>query len=483
MKLNILHLDDDPMMLMKIHSALQLHPFGMSVSYRGTENTNDFFSSFNQQKPDCVLLDLMLGEHCKQGVMVLERLRSSGFFGAVIVISSIGSAEEIATCIESGADDFITKGLSGAELSYRIIHASKRKGAQPQSMVEAAGETMSLVSSKIKRIINSPISSTLIRGESGTGKEVVSQLFKATLGPKIPFISVDCGAIPASLMEAEFFGHTKGSFTGANSAREGYFKAADGGWLFLDEIGNLSYTAQGALLRVLETGELKPIGSSLSTRVNVRIIAATNLDLSEKVSSGDFRGDLLERLRTYEIVLPPLRTRPKKERVEILEYLMVRLNNLCKTMGLGTEYRLTAEARQILTSYSWKDGNIREMWNSLQSASVEAEDGFIKVGHLPKRLHRSLVEKETKPMEDRAEERQGATTGSTDVARASANLVEFPSLQKAMVKDVPLSEIIEEVEKNVIFASLQRHHDRQGSYEGLGISRSSLNQKRNKYDL
>lgn len=487
MNSKILHLDDDPMMLMKIEHALNSHPFDMDFEYLGVEKANDFFDKFNQIKPDCVLLDLMLGQHSKQGLRILEKLRSSGYSGVVIIISSVGSSEGISECIEAGANDFITKGLGSAEISYRIAHASR--GASYNSVlpkVEVAGQTMVTVQRSLEKVIASPISSVLVFGESGTGKEMVSRLLRSAVGDKTPFVSIDCGAIPPTLMEAEFFGHTKGSFTGASAARVGYFRAADGGWLFLDEVGNLSYTAQGALLRVLETGEVRPIGSSSSTHVKVRIVAATNVDLSAKVREGSFRGDLLERLRTYEIQLPPLRMRPQPEIEDIFEHLVLRLNNTCRDMGLSSDYRVAPEARQILCSYHWSAGNIREMWNVLQACSVEACEDLITVKDLPKRLRRFFLE-DQQLMEGEGTDHQTDVHEQEESPRAplmdQMPTEEFKLLNSAMLQDVPLQDVLDEVECAIIRASLHRHRHRAGAYEGLGISRSSLNLKRRKYGL
>jgi DNA-binding NtrC family response regulator len=208
------------------------------------------------------------------------------------------------------------------------------------------------------RIVPSAVSSILIYGESGTGKEVVADVFADIVGKAVPFLRVNCGAISPTLLESELFGHMRGAFTGAISDRRGFFEAASGGWVFLDEVATLTASAQVALLRVLENHEVVRLGSSKPVRVDVRIIAATNEKLDQLVGAGRFRKDLWQRLREVEIELPALRER----RGEIPGLV----HHFCKVMP-GGPYEVTETVMDILAAAPWSDGNVRELRNCLRA--------------------------------------------------------------------------------------------------------------------
>jgi transcriptional regulator with PAS, ATPase and Fis domain len=205
----------------------------------------------------------------------------------------------------------------------------------------------------------------LIQGESGTGKELVAKaIYKLSLKNDKPFIPVDCGSLSNDIIESELFGHIKGAFTGAISDKKGLFEEANGGTIFLDEISNISLSMQAKLLRVLQEGEIKRIGENTVRKVDVRIIAASNIDLKELVKTGNFREDLYFRLSTFPIFIPPLRER--KEDIKILAvYFLNYFSKIHKKNIIG----LTEEAYKIIYNYSWP-GNVRELKNELERAVI-----------------------------------------------------------------------------------------------------------------
>ncbi len=222
-------------------------------------------------------------------------------------------------------------------------------------------------------------SSVLILGESGTGKEVLAKAIHASSPRRRgPFIAVNCGAIPAELLESELFGHEKGSFTGAISARRGRFEVAEGGTLFLDEIGDMSLTMQVKLLRVLQERVFERVGNHQSIPCNVRIIAATHRNLDTAIDNGQFRGDLFYRLNVFPIEMPPLR-----ERVDDLEALLVDFVEYNRSAGRGT-IEFTAAARDALRRYPWP-GNVRELSNLVERLSILQEGRLVRLRDLPPR--------------------------------------------------------------------------------------------------
>lgn len=352
-------------------------------------------------KPDALLLDLSFGGAALRGLDVLREVRNEGYAGLVIVMSALSSTEVILDCLRSGANDFLSKGLDESELTFRIarllqashnsLHEQSRRPALP---AHVSGHAMREILQRLERVIRSPIRSLLVTGETGTGKEMVAETLRTLLPVGTPFVSLNCGALAKDLTESEIFGHEKGAFTGATQNKIGLYEAADNGWIFFDEVARLSHAAQAALLRAMENGEVRPIGSARTRKVNVRVIAATNEPLDSLVERGEFRGDLLSRLRGYELILPPIRARSRMERQEIIETLLHRLNS---TLPLESqEFRLTTSCLSVLCDLPWAQGNIRELWQTLQAMSVDATDGVLSLESLPKRyLSQNVSPEET----------------------------------------------------------------------------------------
>lgn len=299
----------------------------------------------------------------------------------VLIMTSYASLRSAVDSMRMGAVDYIAKPFDHDEMLAavkRVIGKSnalqKQQAAAPKENESAidgmigSSNVMKLLYGKIHKV--SPTTATvLVNGETGTGKELVARAIHQESPRKDkPLISVNCAAIPETLIEAELFGHEKGAFTGAQSMREGLVAAADGGTLFLDEIGELPLEAQARLLRVLQEGEVRPIGAIESKKVDVRLVAATHRDLGRLVKENKFREDLYFRINVVQLKLPPLRERGK----DILTLAEAFVKRYCMEMR-KPPLTLTPEAIQAITTYTWP-GNIRELENAMQRSVIMCDD-------------------------------------------------------------------------------------------------------------
>ncbi len=334
------------------------------------------------QVPDLVFLDLNLPR--LTGLDLLQRLAQDFTLSKpeIIVATANDTVEQAIECIRAGADDFLTKPFQLEQLRAIVRRAEKRvhmqrqlaemqsQLARPPGLGSLLGVSLAMqkLFTRIPRAAaaNLPI---LIRGESGTGKELVArELHRGSSRSAGPFIAVNTAAINSSLIESELFGHTKGSFTGADRDREGVFRQAHGGTLFLDEIGDMPVAVQTRLLRVLQEGIVQPVGSERSYHTDVRVISATHQDLEHAISEKLFRQDLYFRLRGIELFIPPLRQR--HEDVALLAGHF-----------LGSEHHLTRPAMTALLQHTWP-GNVRELKQRVESAVAMSEDNGIRVTDL-----------------------------------------------------------------------------------------------------
>ncbi len=303
----------------------------------------------------------------------------------VLIMTSYASVRSAVEAMKLGAADYIAKPFDHDEMLMvieRILAGRRmaRQNAALRSDVERAYPVGGIVGHcpmmqevfvRIRKV--APMDTTvLIMGESGTGKELVARALHAQSGRRdAPMITVNCAAIPESLIESELFGHEKGSFTGALETRHGMVEAADGGTLFLDEVGELPPSAQARLLRVLQDGEIRRVGASRSRRVKVRLIAATHRDLKQLVDQQLFRDDLYFRLRVMEIRLPPLRSRG----ADVIELARHLLEKTCKRLH-RPRLRFSDEVLSLITAYSWP-GNVRELENAIERAVILCEQELI----------------------------------------------------------------------------------------------------------
>jgi two-component system response regulator PilR (NtrC family) len=318
---------------------------------------------------------------------------------------------------------------------------------------------------KVYQIISKVADSTstiLVIGESGTGKELVAHAIHDQ-GPRVrhPFIPVNCGAIPESLMESELFGHIKGAFTGAINNRPGLFREADGGTLFLDEIGELPLSLQVKLLRVLQEREVTPVGSNKGVHVHVRVIAATNRDLEAEVAAGRFRQDLFYRLNVISIDVPPLR-----DRVGDLPLLISHFLVRFASANGKSPHQLSPQAMRVLLDYHYP-GNIRELENIIQHAVTMAEGDTIRSKDFPAYLHRPIP-----PHTENSSKTEEQTDNRADTS------IDFFS------KGVSLDVELESYEQNILRAALEKAGGVQKkAAEVLGINYRSLRHRLQKYHL
>ncbi|HEV8176099.1 MAG TPA: sigma-54 dependent transcriptional regulator [Gemmatimonadales bacterium] len=334
-------------------------------------NGNAALLLMDEADPDVVLLDLMMPPG-PDGLETLTRMRDRGRLAPVIMMSGKAQLTDAVRAVKLGAFQFLEKPLSpeGVLVTVRAALELNRTQAENRALhaelgrraeLIGSGPAMQQVAALILRV-GPTEARVLVTGESGTGKELVAAAIHAASGRRgRPFVTVNCAAIPRDLVESEMFGHERGSFTGATERRLGRFELAHSGTLFLDEVGDLSQEAQAKLLRTLETGELQRIGAETVTRIDARVVAATNRRLEEAVSSGAFREDLFFRLNVFPIHLPPLR-----ERLEDLPALVVHLAERVRPRNAA---RFTEAALEALASYSWP-GNVRELANLVERLSI-----------------------------------------------------------------------------------------------------------------
>jgi DNA-binding NtrC family response regulator len=334
---------------------------------------------------DVVLLDV--GLPGMSGIDVLRRFREANSLASIVMLTGDNSANTATTCMRAGAFYYLTKPFRPYELSSMVESAARystlrRELAGVRQLVDDASDTLLVGTSPSMRKLRAALDrlasqdvSILIRGESGTGKELVARaLHERGARRKRRFVALNCGAIPDSLIDSELFGHAKGAFTGATTDRAGVFVEADGGTLFLDEIGDMPTAVQARLLRVLQEGEVRPVGGSGVRTVDVRVIAATHVDLTAAVEQGRFRQDLFYRLNVVVLGVPPLRER--------LEDLPILAAHFLRKHGGPTPMSLSPDALDVMTSYAWP-GNVRELENAVMHALALHQGDAIMPESLP----------------------------------------------------------------------------------------------------
>lgn len=400
--INILHLDDETLYLglmeRKFSSFKEFH-----INYLPVINISDFFSTLYKKHIDLIILDINLGSRELNGIDLVQRVRDIDSGVPIVFLSNSATFEEIESCVKAGAQDFLIKGYDQEVLLPRIrdvLFKYRYENSQESRLKNNIyfGETLLNAERTLRKVVEHGLPTVLVLGESGTGKEVVVEILQQILPKNMPFLSLNCGSLVENLVESELFGYKKGSFTGATNDKIGLFKKADGGWIFLDEVARLSNQAQASLLRILENGELRAIGTNQSVKINVKVIAATNENLDMMVENGGFRRDLLERLRGVEINLPPLRERAKDEVGEILDGLVARLNKEFPSKN-DIDYCLSNSVRSLFLNKGWSKGNIREMWKTLQSTIMTSINGSITISSLPANFLADKRKKEDVPPE------------------------------------------------------------------------------------
>ena len=342
---------------------------------------------------DCIIVDLdMPGMN---GIEVIQRTKELSPTTEAIVLTGKGSTETAISALRLGTFEYLQKPCKLVDLKSLLqrvaqrrelnnkIHALKLRLNRVEGEPTMIGSHRSM--QRVKALIEkvAPTQSTvLVIGETGTGKELAARaVHEQSDREEKPFVAINCGALPENLIESELFGHRKGAFTGADEQRQGLFEVADGGTLFLDEIGELPKQTQSTLLRVLECGEIRRVGDNQPFKVDVRIVCATHRDLSKMVADGEFRQDLMYRINTFEIQLPPLRDR--LEDIPLLaHHLLARHMPEASPTKRKLEQVFAAGAIKLLQSHSWP-GNIRELANVIEHASILCEGLPITAKDLP----------------------------------------------------------------------------------------------------
>jgi two-component system response regulator HydG len=383
---NILIVDDDVTFCLMLKKLLEKHHYQVTTVFFPEEVKR----MVRKQFFEVVLTDLRMPN--VSGMELLRLIKFESPDTQVIVMTGYADISTAVQSIKQGAFNYIPKPFQPEEVLNLIAEAledtlKKRKLKNPKSelkhnnFMDGVSEGAVRLKEYIRLVAPTQLS-VLITGESGTGKEYIARSIHAlSNSAEKSFIAVDCGAIPSELVASEFFGHVKGSFTGAITDKVGHFEAANGGTLFLDEVGNLSYGTQIQLLRTLQERLIKPVGSSREIPVEVRIIAATNEDLQLAQEQGNFREDLYHRLNEFQIHVPPLRER-KDDLLLFIRYFLDQANADLKKSVLGFE----PDAEAVLMSYHWP-GNLRELKNVVKRATLLASQNLISLNEIPSGIY------------------------------------------------------------------------------------------------
>jgi two-component system response regulator AtoC len=389
----ILVVDDEPNVRKMLRALLSKHGFEIDEAGDGEEALAKVLA----QPPEFVLADVRMPK--MDGIRLSQEIAARDLPTTVIVMSAYGTVETAVEAMRAGAYDYIMKPFRSDEVLLTLRKAEEREQLRRENRelrrrvstqsVEPPLEFEGLMarSAAMQRVFKTVAkvadvkSTVMLAGESGTGKELVARALHArsSRAPR-PFVAVNCGAIPETLLESELFGYRRGAFTGAERDRRGMFEEADGGTLFLDEIGEIPGPLQVKLLRALQEETIRPLGDTADRKIDVRVVTATARDLAEDVKSGRFREDLYYRLNVLTIELPPLRAR--KEDVLILAEHF--LDRECARLG-KRRLELAPDARRTLLDYSWP-GNVRELENAVERAVVLAEGERITAADLPGRI-------------------------------------------------------------------------------------------------
>ncbi|HTL97240.1 MAG TPA: sigma-54 dependent transcriptional regulator [Holophagaceae bacterium] len=399
---------------------------------------------------DLMLSDINL-EAGKDGLDLLRVAKPKGV--DVILLSGFGTLETAIEAVREGAFDFLSKPWDNEELKSLVKRALESRAGKKPALAPAAAKKRSLMigsSPKMMAVyktiasLQDSAATVLVTGESGTGKELVARSIHLSSPRKDrPFVAVNCGAITETLLESELFGHTRGSFTGATADKKGLFEEADGGTIFLDEVGETTPNFQVKLLRVLQEHEVRRVGANKTTKVDVRVIAATNKDLQTLVKAGAFREDLFYRLSVVELQVPPLRER-REDIPKLLEHFLAEFSG-------GAAPALQLEVLRVLEAYSWP-GNVRELANVVENLTQLSRGREVTVDELPAKIQADVLKKALR---------------TPDGSVLPDLLADWPTL--------------DELERRYIKLLLGQHKEKQRIAEILGVDRTTLYRKLKRY--
>lgn len=485
----ILVVDDDPVQLRLTSAAAEKAGFTVLTAAGGQPALQLLRDDRNI---GALVLDLVMPD--LDGMGVMDAMHREAIKCPVIIQTANSSLDTVISAMREGAVDFFVKPVAPERLIISLRNALKM-GQLEQTVrndrarrdgkfgiTDIIGDSAALtkattLAAKAAKS-NIPV---LLEGESGAGKEVIARAIQGTSDRAgKPFVTVNCGAIPANLIESTLFGHLKGAFTGATGDHRGKFAEADGGTIFLDEIGELPLDAQVKLLRTLQDGTIEPVGSSKTEKVNVRLISATNRRLLNQTMDGKFREDLYYRLNVFPIYVPPLRDR--REDIEPLaEHFLAQLSadTGCRVIGIGRE------ALDLLKSYDWP-GNVRQLQNAIYRALVLAEQAYLVPADFPQlsaalngtgELRQQMTETATSARPMHIDDAQPDTSPDPTTHTTDPAAERFTSDNGDM-------RTLAEVERELIEFALTRHKGRMTSVaKALGIGRSTLYRKLKEYGL
>ena len=459
--LNVWLVDDDSSIRWVLERALKQG--GMVPT--AFEQADSVLSALRRSRPDVLMTDIRMPG--RSGLELLSEIRTSQPELPVIIMTAHSDLDSAVAAYQGGAFEYLPKPFDIDQAVDLVRRAANQKklpeeiSTETKRIPEMLGQApaMQEVFRAIGRLSRSSMT-VLINGESGTGKELVARaLHRHSPRANKAFIALNTSAFTADLLESELFGHEKGSFTGADAQRRGRFEQADGGTLFLDEIGDMSPQLQTRLLRVLAEGEFYRVGGQIPVRVDVRVIAATHQDLSERVKQGLFREDLLHRLNVIRIEVPPLRAR----RDDIHELLHFYLSSAASELGVEAKI-LTKEAEMALVAYDWP-GNVRQLVNTCRRLTVSAPGREIKVADIPTDL--------------------GGVTNATGLQDEwSRQLTAWADKRLAEGGAPLLDDALPEFERTLIRCALRKTEGgRQEAAKLLGWGRNTLTRKLKELDM
>ncbi|HEY7373189.1 MAG TPA: sigma-54 dependent transcriptional regulator [Polyangia bacterium] len=411
MSVPVLIADDEALIRQSLRTTLAREGFDVTVAASGSEA----WLRFQEDRPDIVLLDLVLGD--ADGIDILRRMRQEAPDAKVILISAHGSIESAVAAMKLGGYDFIKKPFELEEIVAAVRNAARtrsleqrvaymteqeRKRTDAGAFVHAAPR-MTEILREVQVIAGSSVPMVLVTGESGTGKQAIARmLHDGSARAAGPFVELNCSAIPETLVESELFGHERGAFSDARERKLGLVEIADGGSLFLDEIGDLGMSAQAKLLTFLEQRTFRRVGSTSVRRVDARVIAATNRDLKAMVAARTMREDLYYRLDAITVRLPALRERPPDVGALAEHFLQL----AAREFGRRFE-GVAPETLGLLSAYRWP-GNVRELKAVINRAALMHDDQLLRPSHLPPELVAAALAAPPAPNPARAGESSGA---------------------------------------------------------------------------
>jgi len=391
MPYRVLVVDDETAIREAIRMTLEYEGYKVDEARSG----QDGIDKATRVPYDAILLDIKMP--VLDGIEVLENLKEQKVVTPIVMVSGHGDISTAVECTKRGAFDFLEKPLNREKLLLSVRNAVRQQKLEEEvgelrekqaQIYQVVGESGVMRDLRGQIDLAAPTKATvLIQGESGTGKELVArEIHRSSSRANMPFVQVNCAAIPEELIESELFGHEKGSFTGAVRKQTGKFVAADGGTIFLDEIGDMSLRTQAKVLRVLQEGEVEPVGAATVIKVDVRVIAATNKDLVDEIRNGRFREDLFYRLNVI-----PIRTPPLRERREDVPLLAQHFATLFSQEYNKHPKRFTPAALKALQDAAWR-GNVRELRNMIERLVIMVPGDTIDITDLPAEFFRAAAD-------------------------------------------------------------------------------------------